>query len=525
MTGDLLIGIDAGTSVIKAVAFDLSGRQIGMASRPNGWRRLAGGGAEQDMARTWTDTVAVLADLGRRVDGLAARTLGLGVTGQGDGTWLIDAEGRPLHDGWLWLDARAAADAAAIAASDGIDLIYRTTGTGVNVCQMRAQLPWLRRHAPDLIARAATAFHCKDWLYFNLTGTRATDPTEGVLAFGDYRTRAYSNEVLAALGQQDLRHLLPPIVDGATLTHPLSAPAAAAVGLPAGLPVALGYIDMACTALGAGLQSAATDAGLTILGSTGAHLRLARDHTEVRLNAARTGYMLPLPGRALAQLQTNMAATLNLDWVLGLAVQVLQSAGVDRSRGDLLARLDDQILGADPGAAMFHPYISESGERGPFNDPFARASLTGLSLQTGWADILRAVCDGLVMATRDCHAMLGPMPGEVRLSGGAARSGALRHLLASGLGVPVRIVAQDEAGAAGAAMIAALALGVYPDTASMSKLWVDPLLQPPTLPDTGLTGVYDRMFDTYRTTRGALAPVWSAQAGWRAGPAGKAGSA
>ncbi len=164
-------------------------------------------------------------------------------------------------NGWLWLDARAAAEAADIERSAGIDTIYRTTGTGVSLCQMRAQLPWMRKHAADLLARAATAFHCKDWLYLNLTGQRATDPTEGVLTFGDYKTRCYSDDVVAALGLEDLRRLLPPIVDGARQTCPLSPAAAAAVGLPAGLPVALGYIDIACSGLGAGLYDPDADAG------------------------------------------------------------------------------------------------------------------------------------------------------------------------------------------------------------------------------------------------------------------------
>ena len=124
--------------------------------------------------------------------GLGERALALAVTGQGDGTWLIDANGEPVHDGWLWLDARAAAEAREIEASAGIDTIYRTTATGVNVCQMRTHLRWMKRHAPDLLGRASTAMHCKDWLYFRLTGVRATDPTEGLFSFGDFRTRTYS---------------------------------------------------------------------------------------------------------------------------------------------------------------------------------------------------------------------------------------------------------------------------------------------------------------------------------------------
>lgn len=512
MTQDVLIGIDAGTSVIKAVAFDPGGRQIAQASRRNSYATLPGGGVEQDMARTWADTAAVLRDLGDHVPGLARRAVALAVTGQGDGTWLIDGAGRPVHDGWLWLDSRAAAQADAISASDGIATIYDRTGTGVNTCQMRSQLRWMQDHAPDLLARAATAFHCKDWLYLNLTGVRATDPTEGVFTFGDYRSRSYDDAVVQALGLSDLRHLLPPILDGARETHPLSPAAADQTGLPAGLPVVLGYIDVVCTALGAGLYDPQAQAGLTILGSTGAHMRFVPDAGAVQLNAERSGYTLALPGPGYAQLQTNMAATLNLDWVLGLATQVLASEGVARQPADLLAGFDDRVMAARPGAALFHPYISAAGERGPFTDPRARASLTGMDMATGWDDILRAVCDGLALAARDCFAAMGPVPREIRLSGGAARSAALPRLLAGALNAPVRAVAQPEAGAAGAAMIAALALGQFPDAGAATRVWVHPLLRDPVLPEPDLAKTYDHLFAAYHATRAALPPVWQAQA-------------
>ena len=510
MTGEVLIGVDAGTSVIKAVAFDLAGRQIAVASRRNTYQTLPNGGVEQDMRRTWEDTAAVLREVAEAVG--ADRVAALGVTGQGDGTWLVDADGAPVHDGWLWLDARAATEARELSVSDGIGTIYETTGTGVNVCQMRTHLVWMRRHASELLDRAATAFHCKDWLYFCLTAIRATDPTEGVFTFGDFRTRDYSDDVLEALGLKHLRALLPPILDGAAKTHGLTPAAAAATGLPAGLPVSLGYVDVMCTALGAGLHDAATQPGFSVLGSTGMHMRFAPDAEAVTLNADRSGYTMAFPGKAFAQMQTNMAATLNIDWVLGLWVELLAAEGVTRSAADLLNGLDDRVMRARPGAALYHPYISSAGERGPFAEPAARASLTGLDQSTGWFDIMRAVYDGLALASRDCYTAMGGIPGEIRLSGGAARSTALRRILAAALNRPVRTVAQEEAGAAGAVMIAGIATGIFADAVAATEAWVLPLLQEPLSPDPELTERYDLLFEAYRTTRGALAPAWAAQA-------------
>lgn len=509
MTGPLLIGVDAGTSVIKAVAFTTDGRQVALASRPNVYATLAGGGVEQDMRRTWTDVAAVLAELVGRDPSIARRAAGLAITGQGDGTWLIDAAGEPVHDGWLWLDARAADTARAIAGGPHGEMIYRTTGAGVNVCQMRTHLRWMQTHAPDLLTRAATALHPKDWLYFRLTGTRATDPTEGVFTFGDFRTRAYSDAVIDALELSGLRHLLPPIVDGAREAGALSRAAAAETGLPEGLPVTLGYVDIVCTALGAGLLDAAAEPGLTVLGSTGMHIRHAADAGAVRLNDGRCGYVMALPGRSFAQMQTNMAATLNIDWIVDIARQVLTAEGVTRSRADLLSGMDDRVLAARPGAALYHPYISTAGERGPFAEPDARASFTGLDQRAGFFDMARAVYEGIALSARDCYAAMGPVPPEIRLAGGAARSKAIRRILSATLNAPVRVADRAEPGAAGAAMIAAVQHGIYPDIEACAEAWVTPLLGDAEAPDPDLAAIYDEMFALYRETRGALAPVWT----------------
>jgi erythritol kinase len=513
----VLIGVDAGTSVVKAVAFEADGRQIAVASRPNAYATLPGGGVEQDMRRTWADVSAVLRELVARDPRIGRDAAALAVTGQGDGCWLIDAAGEPVHDGWLWLDARAAAEAREIAASPGAALIYERTGAGVNVCQMRTHLLWMKRHAPDLLAKAATALHPKEWLYFRLTGDRATCPTEGVFTFGDFRRRAYDEAVIEALGLADLRRLLPPIVDGAREAGALTAEAARETGLKAGLPVCLGYVDIMCTALGGGLHDASARPGLTVLGSTGMHMGFAPDARAVRLNPDRSGYVMAFPGGAYAQMQTNMAATLNIDWMLDAARAVLASEGVERSRADLLRTMDDRVTAARPGAAIFHPYISAAGERGPFAEPDARASFTGLDQSVGWFDMMRGVYEGLAFAARDCYAAMGPIPGEIRLTGGAARSAAIRAILAAALGAPVRTVAREEAGAAGAVMTAALQQGMYPDVDACVAAWVAPHLGVAEAPDAGLAATYRDLFETYVETRRALAPVWSRLAAARRG--------
>ncbi len=512
---DVLIGIDAGTSVIKAVAFTATGATLASVGRPNRYAAVAGGGVEQDMRRTLDDVLDALAELVAAHPTLARRTVGLAVTGQGDGTWLVDASGEPVHDAWLWLDARSAREAREISALPGYEAVYAATGTGVNVCQTRTHLHWLRRHAPELLRRAATALHCKDWLYLGLTGERATDPSEGVFTFGSMRTRDYSDEVIDALELGELRRLLPPIVDGTERAATLTATAAKRTGLPAGLPVTLGYVDVICAALGGGLYAADAAPGLSVVGSTGMHMRRVASADAVTLNAERSGYTMCFPGGGYAQMQSNMAATLNIDWLLDFAADAAAFAGATADRAALLPRLDAAVASVPPGTLLYHPYASRAGERGPFTDPDARAGFTGIDVDTRFAHVARAVYEGLALAARDCYDAMGELPDEIRLSGGAARSPVLRAILGAALDRPLRTVERDEAGAAGACMIAAVGLGLYPDVGACCAEWIDPLLGEPVRPDGELAAHCARLLPVYREVRESLGGPWAALAALR----------
>ncbi|MQT14739.1 FGGY-family carbohydrate kinase [Segnochrobactrum spirostomi] len=504
---DLLIGIDSGTSVIKAVAFELGGRQIASASVPNAYAMGADGSAVQPLDRTWDDCAAAIRGLAEKIEGLAARTAAIAVTAQGDGTWLVGAGDRPVSEAWLWLDARAAPTVERLAAGPLNRARFEATGTGLNTCQQGSQLAHMDRTAPHLLDTAEVALHCKDWLYLKLTGVRATDPSEASFTFGNFRSRAYDDTAIEALGLSSRRGLLPEIIDGTEITHPLTAEAARQTGLLAGTPVSLGYVDMAMTALGAGVHTG-EPAACSVIGSTGVHLKACR-FEDVFLNAEGTGYViaLPVPG-VVTQVQTNMAATLNIDWVLKIASDILSTADAPVRPSDLVPRIEGWLAESRPGALLYHPYISEAGERGPFVNAKARADFIGLSTAHRYADLVRAVIEGLGMAMRDCYSAMGDLPTELRLTGGAARSKALRGILSAAVGASVRVSSREEAGAAGAAMMAAVAVGAYPSMEACIAEWVTPLLGATEAPDRGLADAYQRLFPVYATARRALVPVW-----------------
>ncbi len=508
MNEAVLIGIDAGTSVIKSVAFTTAGKQLAAAAIPNSYETLPGGGVEQDMARTWRDAAETLRLLADKVPNLAARTVAVAVTGQGDGIWLVNEKAEPVAPAWLWLDSRAAKIAEDFVNSPAYPAHYKRSGTGVNACQASVQLAWMHKNRPEVLRRASHSLHCKDWLFLKLTGVAATDPSEANFIFGDFRTRQYAPAILDDLGASEVKRLLPPIIDGAETSIPLSAAAANETGLKAGTPVCLGYVDVICTGIGGGLYDPAGRTGCTIVGSTGMHMRLTKA-ADVTLNEQMSGYAMAFPVAGMtALIQSNMASTINIDWLLDLARGILKDQGVERSRGDMLKGLDDKVLAKPAAALLYHPYISKAGERGPFLDAAARASFIGLDTTHDFMALMRGVFEGLCLAARDCYAAMGDIPAEVRVTGGAARSSALRAILSSTLRADVRYVNREEAGAAGAAMMAAIQQQIYPDMDQCAQHWVDPLLGQPVEPDASLAQTYDNSFACYKEARQKLQGVW-----------------
>ena len=512
---EFLIGIDSGTSVVKAVAFTLSGVQIAAHAVPNGYSAGADGAVTQGLAQTWADCATALRGLAEKVPNLAARTAAIAVTAQGDGTWLAGAGNKPVADAWLWLDARAAPTVERLAASPANRARFEATGTGLNTCQQGTQMAHIDRFHPELLDAAEVVLHCKDWIYLNLTGVRVTDPSEASFTFGNFRTRAYDAQVIDALGLTHRQNLLPEIIDGSQITHPLTPEAARQTGLRAGTPVSLGFVDMVMTALGAGVHTGAVGAACSTIGSTGVHMR-ATSVDGVHLNAEGTGYVicLPVPGM-VTQVQTNMAATLNIDWLLRMAADLMADFGRPTKHADLVPLIESWLAASTPGALLYHPYISEAGERGPFVNADARAGFVGLNFTHRFADLLRAVVEGLAMATRDCYEAMGAKPLELRLTGGAARSKGLRGVLSAATGAPVRVSLREEAGAAAAAMMAAVAIGVYPAMDACIAEWVTPLLGEAEAPDPALTATYAQTFPAYKSAREGLTAAWSGLAASR----------
>lgn len=441
----MYVGIDVGTSVVKAAAFDSGGRQLAVESRPVELS-LHGGFVEQDMAEVYDAVVDVLGKLTGRVPEPVELA---GLTGQGDGVWLVDEEGRPVRSALSWMDGRAHELLDQWLADGTFETVFRRTGGAMFPGSPGPLLAWLDRYDPKSLDAAATAVYCKDMVFQRLTGAAraTTDVSDASMPFLDPRTRSYDNRVVELLGLTRRRRLLAPIGD------PIATGEARGEGLPSGTRLSNGPYDLPACALGAGVTSPGD--GLLIVGTCLAALVAT---TELDLSGEPAGLYISTdrPGHRLRAMPA-MVGTAALDWVLS-------TTGVTH------AEVDGLLAATPPGAhgVRVLPYFAPSGERAPFVEPHLRAELSGVSLETTKADLIRATCEGIGYAARHCLEAAG-LTGSLAVCGGGTRSPAWMRLLADVLGRPLRVV-EGEVGARGAVLAAAERYGVTLD----AGVWTAP---------------------------------------------------
>ena len=480
----MLIGLDAGTSVVKAVAFGNDGEALRVASRPLPTEVPAPGRAEQDLE----SVIAAVAAVVREVAGGEAVEL-LGITAQGDGLWLLDREGQQVRPPILWSDARAAAIVTEWMTSGIAERAFRRSGNMLFPGAAAPLLAHLQREEPVSLRAAETAGYCKDAILQRLTGVRATDASDASLPFFDPRTRQYDDELLALYGVSQWRRLLAPVDPSPAPRRGLTEAGAALVGLLPDTPVHAGPFDLCATTIGAGVRRPGD--GLVILGTT---LGCAVLVDQVETDGAPAGMLLCMPQLdRWVRVMPAMVGTPSLEWALALT---------GSRRGDVDALLATTVPGA--GGLVVLPFFAPAGERAPFVDPGARGQLLGVSLESTRADVVRAVCEGIAYAVRHCLESAGLSDqAQVFLSGGGVRSAEWRQILANVLQRPLALARQPEAGARGAAMAALAAAGRHVDVETWTR--PDSIVEP--RPE--LASLYDEGFGFYRHRLEAARGQWA----------------
>ena len=457
---DCLIGLDVGTSGVKAVAISQTGRVVATAEEGYELSTPQPGWAEQDPEDWWRAAQSCLARLPEGP---------VGLSGQMHGLVVLDGGGSVLRPAILWNDQRTAAECAEIEARVGLERLIELTGNRALTGFTAPKLLWLRRHEPETYARIRHVLLPKDYVRFRLTGERMIDAADasGTLLF-DVANRRWSADVLDALELPG--EWLPPAHESTEIA---------------------GAGDQAAAALGVGIASPGPVS--VVLGTSGvvfAALESYAADPEARVHVFC--HAVPATWHAMGVMLS----------AAGSAAWVRRTLGVD------FGVLDEEAARWEPGTEglLFAPYLA--GERTPHADPDARGAFTGLSLRHDRGALWRGTLEGVAYGLRDSLELLRALGvrAEVgRVSGGGARSALWLRIVAAVLGLPLELTESEEGSAYGAALLAGVRAGVFSDVAEAVARCVR--VRDRVEPDPAWREAYEHGYARYRKLYPSLRPL------------------
>src|SRR4051794_9313346 len=471
-----VVGLDVGTTAVKALALSQDGSIVARAEREYGLSTPRPGWSEQDPEDWWRATEDALAALD------VGRPDGIGLSGQMHGLVALDSADAVIRPAILWNDQRTGAECAEIEQRVGFERLVRLTGNRALTGFTAPKLVWMRHHEPENWDRVAHVLLPKDYVRLRMTGERAIDVADasGTLLF-DVARRTWSDEVLDAL--EIPREWLPralesPEVSGET---------------PEGVPVAAGAGDQAAGALGVGVDRVGP---LSIALGTSGVVFAALDAFAADPQARVHAFCHAVPGGWHA-MGVMLSAAGSLAWLR-------DALGTGSGYDELTAAAQEWPPGTE--GLTFLPYLT--GERTPHADPHARAAFAGLTLRHDRGAFVRAVLEGVAYGLRDSLELLrelGVDPRAGHVSGGGARSALWLRIIASVLGLPLQRAATDEGSAYGAALLGGVAAGVFRDVHEAVATCVRTL--DPVEPDPQWSAAYEAGYGRFRQLYPALRPL------------------
>ncbi len=496
MAESLLLGIDVGTGGTRAVLVDRAGRVVAshatehasVHSEHPGW-------ADQDPEDWWraaqASIHAVLATGVARAGVVAA----IGLTGQMHGAVLLDASGDVLRPSLIWCDLRSTAQCDWLNQTLGAEKILAYTANPALPNFTLTKLLWVKQHEPQIFARIAHVLCPKDYIRYRLSGAFAIDVQEasGTLML-DVAHRTWSQPMLDATGVR--REWLPELYESPEVCAHVSPAAAQATGLVAGTPIVAGAGDQGAGAVGLGILAPGSVSA--IIGTSGV-VFAATDTPTLDPRGRLHTFCHAAPGRWHV-MGVTQAAGLSLRWLKNL----LQPDTTSGSYEALTTQAETVPAGTE--GVLWAPYLF--GERTPHLDPAVRAAFVGLDATHGPAHLTRAVLEGVAYSLRDTLTLfqeLGIPARHIRVGGGGARSALWRQIQADVYGQPVEFLAAEEGVAFGAALLAGVGAGFWPDVdaACAAAIQVAGRMQP----NPQATQTYDREYLRYRRLYRALASL------------------
>lgn len=445
-----LLGLDVGNTVIKAVLFDQSGRQIALSAMDGRSASPQPDHVERDLDDLWEKTCQVIRDVIAKSGTDPMRIAAIGCAGHGNGLYLLDRSDAPLL-GIQSLDARAAALARHLHDSNG-EPLHRLCLQKPWPAQTPTLLAWIKRNRADIYARAGTLLLCKDFVTFKLTGEKVSEMSDmsgcGLLRMP---TCSYDDTLLTLYGLEDAAALLPQLIAPTAIAGGVDRKAADATGLAPGTPVIGGLFDVVASALGSGVVKPGQ---ASIIAGTWSVNQVLSEAPVIDPGI----FMISGFGEdRFINIESSATSAANLEWYVREFVEC--GKGRDKPFDYCNQRVAAVVPAADD--PIYHPYLYGSGQ-----DADMRAGFYGLAGRHGEGHILRALFEGVVFEHRRHIEKLtsaGVDFGDAVLSGGGARSPVWPQIFADCLGRTMTVSPCEETGALGAAIAAGRGAGLFED--------------------------------------------------------------
>lgn len=500
-----IIGIDSGTTGIKAVLFDTDGKEIAKKGIPLKGYFPQENQYEEDMLEIWESAVECVREVAAKVD--AGDIIGLGITAQGDGLWMVDENGEPVRRGCCFCDGRAAEFVDEWVEDGTCEKLFDACGTWICTGNQNGIVRWMEKYEKESLDKSRWLLHLKDYLFFRFTGEITSDATDQSLILLDQKKRDYLDEAFRLCGIDKYREKYPPIKPAAENAYKILPEVAKRMGLTGDILVTSGPMDVSACALGSGVVEKGHCC--SIMGTAALHEMVIDEPLQDDIKSGMTVAHV-MEGRWL-RLMSSYAGTPNLEWCLKtMGAQVEADA---KKAGKNVYDYMEELIGDVPigsNGVMYHPYLLAGGERAPFTDSRARASYTGLSVRNTLADIIRATYEGVAFAMLDCYQHM-PLPIEnITLCGGGANSFTWCQMFADALGSKIITVEGEELGARGVAINNAVVQGIYTDY----KDAVDKIVKVKKVyePDMKNHEKYMRFYELYTQVYTSIRETWKTRA-------------
>lgn len=450
------IGIDSGTSSIKAVLFNIKGEEIDKESKSLQGIFPTEVCYEEDMNDIYDKLIHNLTTLIAR--NKEKDIMGIGITAQGDGLWLIDKEGNPVRNGFCFCDGRSS-DIVLRWNENGVaDKIFEKTGNMIFSGNQNCILKWMEENEAESLEKAEYFLHLKDYLFFKLTGKITSDTTDQSLVFVDFDKDDYSDELFEITGLEKYRHKFPKILKAKDNAFELKNEIASQIGLITKVIVTSGPMDVSACALGSGVINPGECC--SIIGTSGMHEMVIKKPLSDNNKVGNT--ITHILDKHWLRLMGSLAGTPNIDWLLNIFGSTIKDEA--KSKGKNIYTYIEELLDMVPigsNGLMYHPYIMAGGERAPFNNSYAKGSYTGISIKHEFKDFIRATYEGVAYTMLDCYMHMPQESKSVTVCGGGANSVIWCQMFSDVMGVDVLTIKGEELGAKGVVINNSVIQGFY----------------------------------------------------------------